>query len=307
MQEKQEHFCAQLAREDKEPLLGTATHVNVWLLLEVREPWRAKATTDNDLPALAQSYLAEQLAAIPASRLLFIRQPSPAQKRRRFFVVRTDEAEPALYEFELDEYEALAALDFMAVIDADEAFAANRRAEPLFLVCTNGTRDRCCAKFGVPLYKALLDRRPESTWQSTHIGGHRYAPNVLFLPHSANYGHLTSEEVGPAVDAYLAGKLYDLERYRGRTYYAPPVQAADTFLRQALDLLDLAGLRLRTAELEGEDIWRVRFDLPASGETHEIVLQSRKTERPRLVSCSSPASKPVALYRLIAHRAVISS
>lgn len=304
MQAEQEQFCAQLALEAGDPLLGTATQGQVWLLLEVREPWRAKALTDNDLPAQVQRYLAEQLAAIPGSRLLFIKQQNPAQDKLRFFIVRSKEAAPALYEFELAAYEELLALDLATVAAGDGSTSDHKRAEPLFLVCTNGTRDKCCAKFGVPLFNSLLETQAESAWQSTHIGGHRYAPNVLFLPHSVNYGTLTPAEIGPAVEAYLNGQIYDLDRYRGRTYYAPHVQAADYFLRRELNFLDLAGLRLRSAEVVDEDTWRVQFDIPTTGETHEIMLLSRNTEQPRLVSCSSPAAKPVPRYRLLDHKIV---
>ena len=304
MEAEQEQFCAHLAREGGDPLLGTATQVKVWLLLEYREPWRAKATTDNDLPARVQSYLTEQLAAIPDSRLLFIKQQNPAQAKLRFFVVRTDEAAPEIDEFELGAYEELLALPISAVAAGDDSSSSQPRQEPLFLVCTNGRRDKCCAKFGLPLYKALLDYVAESTWQASHIGGHRYAPNVLVLPHSVNYGHLTPAEIGAVVDAYLKGQLYDLDSYRGRTYYAPHVQAADTFLRRELGHLDLTGMQLRSTELVEEDTWRVQFILTATGETHEIVLHSHKTEQPRLISCSSPAIKAAPRYQLLDHKIV---
>jgi hypothetical protein len=72
-------------------------------------------------------------------------------------------------------------------------------------------------------------------------------------------------------------------------------------------LLDLTGVRLRTALMEADDIWHVSFDLPHTGEQHEIVLQISESERPYAVSCTSPAVKPVPRYRLIEHRSTINS
>jgi hypothetical protein len=302
MQDEIVPFCAQVARESEEPLIGTATQVSVWLLLEYRQTWRRKATADNDLPAAVQKYLAEQLEAIPGSRLLFIKQQSKGPVGRRFFVVRTDEAAPAHYEFSFSRYKDLLDMDITAVANRDEAFTLQERQSPLFLVCTNGKRDRCCAKFGSPLYQVLRNDYPENSWQSTHIGGHRYAPNVLFLPQSVNYGWLTPDEIDLAVDAHLKGQIYDLEHFRGRTYYEPPVQAADYFLRRELNLLDLNGLRLISAEASGEDTWLVEFYVSAEDQTHEIRLHSEATEEPRLVSCGSPATKPVMRYQLLTHR-----
>jgi hypothetical protein len=294
-------FCAQVARENEEPLIGTATQVKVWLLLEYRKVWHRKAVTDNDLPPAVQQHLGQQLEAIPGSRLLFIKKQSKGHGGLRFFVVRTDETAPAQYAFRLSKYKDLLDLDVTAAAKGESPLDLPDHQEPLFLVCTNGRRDRCCAKFGSPLFKVLRQNHPDNSWQSTHIGGHRYAPNVLFLPHSVNYGWLTPDEIDLAVDAYLNGQIYDLEHYRGRTYYAPPVQAADYFLRRELNLLDLDGLRLITAEPGVEDGWLVRFYVPAANETHEIRLRSQATQEPRLVSCSSPAMKPETRYHLLSH------
>jgi hypothetical protein len=302
MQEEVIPFCAQLARESEEPLFGTATQVKVWLLLEYRKTWRRKATADNELPAAVQKHLAAQLESIPGSRLLFIKKQSRGDDSRRFFVVRTDEAAPAQFEFRLSKYKELLDLDVKAVANNGKIFVPQARRDPLFLVCTNGKRDRCCAKFGSPLYQVLRNDYPENSWQSTHIGGHRYAPNVLFLPQSVNYGWLTPDEIDLAVDAHLKGQIYDLEHFRGRTYYEPPVQAADYFLRRELNLLDLTGLRLISAEASGEDTWLVEFYVSAEDQTHEIRLHSEATEEPRLVSCGSPATKPVMRYQLLTHR-----
>ena len=304
MQDELIPFCAQVARENEEPLFGTATQVNVWLLLEYRKAWRRKAVTDNDLPTAVQQHLAAQLAAIPGSRLLFIKKQSTGPEERRFFVVRTDEVSPTLHEFAFSRYKELLDLDVTAVANNGEFFVPQERRDPLFLVCTNGRRDRCCAKFGSPLYKVLHNSQPEQAWQSTHIGGHRYAPNVLFLPHSVNYGWLTPGEIDLAVEAYQQGQIYDLDHYRGRTYYTPPVQAADYFLRRELNLLDLNGLRYRSAESGPEDTWLVRFYVPTDDETHEIRLRSQTTEEPRLVSCGTPAMKPEVRFQLLSHRII---
>ena len=282
--------------------MGTAPHVPVWFLLEYRAAWTPKAVEENDLPAAVRAHLHAGLAAVPNSRLLFIKQPDRQEAGQQLFVVRTDEARPALYQFDLDAYDDLLALDLTAVSSDDGTFAAYRREKPLFLICTNGRRDRCCARYGLPLYDTLRQVEGIEVWQSTHIGGHRFAPVVLFLPQGVNYGHLTPGKIGAAVDAHRARQLTSLDFYRGRTYYAPPVQAADAFLRQDLALYSLEGVHLQTAEALGESQWRVQFALPERGETHELLLHVAETERQRIVSCSFPLSKTVPRYRLLAHR-----
>ena len=300
----QESYCAELTRQNDEPIYGSATEAKYWFLLEYGQPWRSKAVTDNDLPLQVQDFLSRQLAAIPHSRLLFIKQQQVKQEKLRFFVVKTAEIAPTIYEFDLNAYEDLLTLNIAAIVAEQETYNHFKRENPLFLVCTNGKRDRCCAKFGRPVYEALQQSQGEAVWQSSHIGGHRYAPTLLFLPHGVNFGLFTPEEAQAAVDACLDGQIHDLARYRGRTYYAPHVQAADFFLRQELDYHTLAGIQLRTVQPVEENSWIVQFDVLATGGIHELRVQRQMTAHERLVSCSSPAEKVVPRYRLVEYAIV---
>ena len=57
------------------------------------------------------------------------------------------------------------------------------------LVCTHGTVDVACAKFGYPLYKYLRQQHAGDhlrVWRVSHFGGHVFAPTLLDLP----TGHL---------------------------------------------------------------------------------------------------------------------
>ena len=291
-------YCAEAAQTASEPLLGTATQARIWLLLEVRQPWRAKAVTDNDLPPTVQAHLTAALADIPGARLLFIKQTRPASELLRFFIADAAAGDPSLLEIHLHSHEDLLALDLARLADGTAPQTARfRRAEPLCLVCTNGTRDKCCAKYGLPTYNAVREIVGDAAWQCTHIGGHRHAPNVLFLPHGLNYGRLTPEESAPAVQAYKAGNLFNLDTYRGRTSFTPEVQAAESFVRQESGNLAVDGLRLETAVPLENDLWRVDFS-DAAGVIHAVTLRSSKTE-PRPVSCSPEASKPVPHYERV--------
>ena len=51
--------------------------------------------------------------------------------------------------------------------------------EPVYLVCTNGRHDRCCATYGRPAL-ALQASHGDLTWESSH-GGDRFAGNLACL------------------------------------------------------------------------------------------------------------------------------
>jgi len=69
------------------------------------------------------------------------------------------------------------------------------------LVCTHGSRDICCGKFGYPIYNILRFKHaaPEKlrVWRASHVGGHRFAPTLLEFPEGRYWGHL---EIGATED-----------------------------------------------------------------------------------------------------------
>lgn len=104
-----------------------------------------------------------------------------------------------------------------------------------YLVCTNGARDRCCAIRGAAVAKALGVARPGAAYESSHLGGHRFAANVLVLPDGLCFGRLDVRAALSLVDELDAGRL-PLEHFRGRTSLTEEQQAAEIHLRLELGL-----------------------------------------------------------------------
>ncbi len=135
--------------------------------------------------------------------------------------------------------------------------------QPLFLVCTHGKHDACCARHGRPLFEALAEQLDEETvWQCTHVGGDRFAGNLVCLPHGLYYGRVEREDAVGLLDEHLSGRL-TLANYRGRSCHPFHVQAADADVRAATGALGLDDLRLVTADRS-----RVVFE-DAEGTRHE--------------------------------------
>ena len=102
--------------------------------------------------------------------------------------------------------------------------------DPIFLVCTNGKRDACCALRGRVLATALAPDHAERTWECTHLGGHRFAGNLVCLPDGIVYGRVAPADGPRLADAYLAGRL-DPALLRGRSAWPAPAQVAERELR----------------------------------------------------------------------------
>ncbi|WP_224389963.1 sucrase ferredoxin, partial [Pseudonocardia sp. ICBG1293] len=103
---------------------------------------------------------------------------------------------------------------------------------PLTLVCAHGRHDACCAVRGRPLAAALVADDPEGTWECSHIGGCRFAPAMVLLPHGLVYGGVSPLE-GPSIVRDAARGLVVPSRLRGRSALSPAVQAAQQHARLA--------------------------------------------------------------------------
>ena len=146
-----------------------------------------------------------------------------------------------------------------AVLDLDvEALGAGRRTDasaawtdPLLAVCTHGKRDACCAERGRPLARALgAAPRPEHVWETSHLGGHRFAATFIALPAGLVYGRVPAA-LGPAIaDGADRGEIV-LEHLRGRAGLSAHAQVADAHvrLREGLTGLDDVGVVVEVADL----------------------------------------------------------
>lgn len=67
------------------------------------------------------------------------------------------------------------------------------------LVCTHGSVDAACAKFGHPTYRLLRKLAADTggrlrAWRTTHFGGHVFAPTLIDLPHGSYWAYIGRDE-----------------------------------------------------------------------------------------------------------------
>ncbi|WP_030166242.1 sucrase ferredoxin [Spirillospora albida] len=200
-----------------------------WLLIEHPGPWPERIEDLVGPPPIAAAVRAAAAAGV---RPQLIRRTG---RRRAAASVQVYLA----YSYGPDvwiEGRRLADAEELSGIDLG-ALAAGRRpgfgepvAEPVLLVCTHGRRNTCCARTGAPLARSLAARFGDPVWETTHVGGDRYAANLVCLPHGLYYGDLNETEAVRAVEAYRRGDV-TLERLRGRAGLPEPAQAAEHFVR----------------------------------------------------------------------------
>ena len=154
----------------------------------------------------------------------------------------------------------------------------------LYLVCTHGRHDACCALRGRAVAAKLAAHRPSQVWECSHVGGDRFAPNVLVLPHGLTYGRVEPARALDLVAAQERGEVV-VDLLRGRSVFRPPVQAAQHFARTAhgsvlIDDLDPIG---RNTTADGD----VSVDLSSAGSRLTVTVRPTVGDEAGLLTCKA--------------------
>jgi hypothetical protein len=290
--------CALTSDRRGDDLAGTASTVRAYLLVEWSGAWGVDALRDSRLPEEAKRVL-RAARGLGVRVNLVRRHRAPArQDRMRVLAAYADPERPWLEVTELASPAQVAELDLDA-LGAGRSPGMTPVAEPVFAVCTHGRHDACCAELGRPLAAALSTAQPDATWEVSHIGGDRFAGNLLVLPHGLYYGRVDPQAAIAIAAAHRSGHL-DLDHLRGRSSYPMPVQAAEIALRRQLGETRLAAVRPVELERDG-DRWRARFQVGA--EPWEVVVRTTldDTDRHRL-TCLAERADPIPRHHVLAVR-----
>lgn len=294
-------FCAEEARGAAEPLAGTASRVEHWLLVEYAGYWPFEPLEAAVFAGTLRQRLAEQLGRLPHARLLLVKRPGRDRGDGVSVVYgRSGERGGWLRRLELGAHPDLLGFDVAAAV----ASAAPPGAEiehPLLIACTHGVRDRCCARYGQELCRALHEHAdPAWVWQSTHVGGDRFAGNLVVLPEGLYFGWVGGDDAERVLAAYLGGRI-DLDHYRGRSSHPFPAQAADAYVRRTTGLDGLHDVRLVGGRRTAAGAWTVRFLAEVSGVVHEVDVAAELRGLAYL-TCKSGEPKRARRYVVRAHR-----
>ena len=294
------HGCASVSRTCGEPLLGTASTTRRWLLLEQPGPWGHDALLDSALPAeLAQHLrlLARRLGARPVLLRRPGRHPVEPEAPKTVVLADVDPLRVCLRRTEVSDPWAVPDLLERAIDEGMDAVGTAVDG-PVVLVCTHARHDACCAVEGRPT-AAALGELLDDVWECSHVGGDRFAANVVVLPDGTYHGRVTPGDAPAFAQAVREGRV-SLPHYRGRSTQAFPVQAAETFLREELGVDGLEAVTVRGHADLGRSGVRVRLD--AADRTWTVEVAVDRAARPRQLTCSArrPGRPPV--YRLLTCR-----
>ncbi len=226
--------CSELTRQSGNSLSGTALTYENYLLVECPPPWNSYDLETPKIPDNLRAVGDEIYGNKPVkNRILLIY--NPLYHHENSIRVLTFRKPPGCtrgyvgQEFFVSNINEVASLAHHCFTSPPEELGENRLKTRDILICTHGQNDRCCARYGNPLYRQGLKIIEDLSltniriWQTSHIGGHRFAPIAIAFPDGRYYGQIDSA----ALQALLmqSGSLHELNKaYRGWGILPKPVQ-----------------------------------------------------------------------------------
>jgi len=279
-------------------MAGTAPRGFVWVLIEYRGRWPINGFDGLDLDPGIKALVLSAAQSVRA-RVLLVRRPGRRRREGpdRWSVLRHEDSGAhrqhwGTWSRDEDLAEIITALSTPGELGHP----------PVVLVCTHGQHDPCCALRGRPVGRVLSEHWPESVWECAHVGGDRFAANVVVAPDGVYYGGLDAESSITTIQEHLAGRIH-AEHLRGYTNLFPSQQAAVAAVLRRFGPAGQKDYMVAETSHHG-DHWRIRITgRPPHPTILDVELEAHRTPTYQL-TCRAPAMSSATVYEPISIRIV---
>ena len=202
------------SQESNEHPIGSGFSWGKCLVVEVPTPWDSQITQSKHFPEGLETILDNAEAQGIKIKLQCI-QPDPEHSKddhsRVMLFSRPDHPFSQFNKQDflvpLDKIDELARALITTTIPLEkfEPYRENTQNTRDILICTHGSYDSCCGKLGYPIYdelKRIAANNPEINlriFRANHLGGHRFAPNIVDMPEGRNWVRLQPHQLSDLI------------------------------------------------------------------------------------------------------------
>ena len=210
--ETRSRLCSTFSKNNNEDPGGTAPNWDRCLVMELREPWNKDINRSRFFPAAINGLIARADARGDKIRLQCVVRDSEYSVEGHVRLMLFSKPAGMSKAYHKEEFlvpvESLG--NFVGVLlekpelkDVLDEHRCDTSGIRDILVCTHGAHDTCCATFGYPVYEELRKRITSVSneslrvWRVSHIGGHRFSPNLVDLPTGRNWVRMGVDDLEP--------------------------------------------------------------------------------------------------------------
>ena len=173
-------FCSILAEAEGEPVEGTAPEKDSAILLPAQKTfWHIDSAKEKLKSFSMHTDLGQAVASFNCPLIVYY---SPNELSENLIFVADSSGIKCF---------------------SDTGLKVEREVKQLFAVCTDGKKDPCCSKFGIPIAKLFMKECTKDqyalSFQTSHIGGCRFAATVICFPSGNSYGRIHPDHVNEIV------------------------------------------------------------------------------------------------------------
>lgn len=230
-------FCADASKCAQEDIIGTGSNYQTYVLIECCLPWESEAFNSKEVPQNLKNLVEEVEHSKEKIRFLLINSDKHKCANKRKVLIYDNKRQELFGGYEKHEFNA-DSIDQVAGIvksylagEVPDCETENKQTRDI-LVCTHGSHDMCCARYGNPFYSQAtalvseLELNDVRVWRSSHFGGHRMAPTAIDLPDGRYYGNLDRTSFQSILTR--AGDIECLNKvYRGWGILPNPIQVLE--------------------------------------------------------------------------------
>ncbi|TAF57691.1 MAG: sucrase ferredoxin [Oscillatoriales cyanobacterium] len=150
-------FCADASKCVQEDIIGTGTNYQTYVLIECCLPWESEAFNSKQVPQNLRDLVEEVEHSKQKIRFLLINSDKHKCANNRKVLIYDNKSQELFEGYEKHEFNASNIYEVAGIVksylagEVPDCEVGNNQSRDI-LVCTHGSHDRCCARYGNPFY-----------------------------------------------------------------------------------------------------------------------------------------------------------
>jgi len=295
------NLCSNYSLNINESPIGSASQFDKYFLIAVPLPWKGEITESKKFPKEIKSLIDQHSDLLQTTKILGFHTENKYYNPNKTHIILFKKPKESLEKFSKLEF-------FPDQKNLEELihnlFHSNYQNHPSqinqshkfrdLLICTHGARDTCCASIGYPIYKKILSSKKSSeirVLQVSHIGGHRFAPNIIDMPNGRNWVKITKDSINTFISQKKPMRFFK-ENYRGWTILKTgfeQVAEREAFSIEGWNWTNKKIISIQTSETTNSNdskLIKIKYSNQDGTEIKKIYVEVKKTEKLPVLKCT---------------------